>query len=180
MTQEDEAASAAFDILKEQPGWASVQERLSQANVSELREFEQLTDAQERRDTALKSMDFQAETYLDLVSDSATADAFCSVLPIIARTANVRYCGRPRQLAEPVSPAALDFEREVQLRAQDWAAKAYRRAQTLGVEAPRCIANISTHSLQGGGLTVGRSDWHERDSNAQLRDLSHVPVGPRW
>lgn len=140
MEQEDVASEAAFEILDNQPGWASVQERLSKANVRYLRKSKETADLQERRDAALKNLEFQARTYLELVSDSATADAYCGVLPLMVRGAYVNYCGAPPQIAIPVSEESRSFERDIELRFRQWTSRAYRRAQT----KPRANGPTST------------------------------------
>jgi hypothetical protein len=130
MEQENAAASVSFAVLKNQPGWARVQERLSASRVRQLRKAAQPANLQSRSDAALKNFTFTARTYLDLVSDSETADAFCNLLPLIVREAYVRYCGQPPQLVQPTSEEAHRFERDIELRFREWTAKAYRRVAT--------------------------------------------------
>jgi hypothetical protein len=130
--QENTAASAAFDVLKKHPAWARVQEGLSRANLKHSQRNAELHTLQLRRREALRHFSFQALTYLDLVSKSETADAFCDLLPLMVREAYVFSCGVPPQVAKPVSEDAHDFERRVEFRFRRWVTKAYQRAQAKG------------------------------------------------
>jgi hypothetical protein len=145
--QEDAAAAVAFEILKKQTGWARVQERLSLAIGRRIRDQDKPATLQARRREALRHFSFQAITYLDLVRDSGTADAFCNLLPLLVRAAYVSFCGQPPQVARPVSAEAFDFERKIEFRFHRWMARAHQRAQ-----APP--------STEPGDLLLGVSDRH--------------------
>jgi hypothetical protein len=99
------------------------------ANVKHSQRNAELRTLQLRRREALRHFTFQALTYLDLVSNSETADAFCNLLPLMVREAYLFSCGVPPQEARPVSEDAYDFERRVEFRFRRWTTKAYQHAQ---------------------------------------------------
>jgi hypothetical protein len=127
--QENAAANGAFDVLKRRPEWVLVQERLASANRKRLQVQDAPVALQQRRRAALKHLTFQGVTYLRLVSDAETADAFCNLLPLMVREAYVYSCGQVPQVVTPVSKDAQDFGRAVELRFRRLMARAYRCAQ---------------------------------------------------
>jgi hypothetical protein len=156
--QEDVAASHAFDVLSPLAGWAAVQECLSRGNLQYLRTSRKLTSPAARRRGALRHFTFQAITYLDLVSSSVTADAYCNVLPLMVREAYTYVYGAPPQVARPVSGDTVEFERRIEFRFRRWMLRAYQRAQRanrlnepsterihkLGKVGPRGVASMPT------------------------------------
>lgn len=137
--QEFAAANAGFDVLKPQPGWSDVQKRLSKANLTHARKLQVATDMQSRRIVVLKHLDFQARTYLQLVADADTADAYCNVLPLMRIEAYSGYMGVPPQLiVSSNSQETRNFDEAVRLRMTKWMHTAYCRAQTKpGGSGPR-------------------------------------------
>lgn len=164
--QEDAAANAALDYLSKRQGWARVQERLNSANARRLRSQDQPATLQARRREALRLFSFEAISYLDLVTDTETAEAFGNLLPWMIRAAYVYFCGEPPQMARPVSAEALDFDRRIEFRRQRWTARAYQRAQ-----APR--SNEPGARVEAEKITSGRDCDKE---NEQLRNEGWIRV----
>ena len=141
--QENGAANRAFDVLKLQPRWANVQERLATANIRHSRLAEDLRDLRLRRREALRHFTLQATTYLDLVKDNPTADAFCNLLPFFVREAFTFSCGFPPQVMRPVLGDEKEFERKIEFRFRRWTAKAYQRAQLQSAKSNTFSAELA-------------------------------------
>jgi hypothetical protein len=70
--QENAAADMAFAVLKMQPGWMSVQERISEANARFLSESKEPTGLQEHRDKVLGGRGPASRSGLDAADHTAS------------------------------------------------------------------------------------------------------------
>jgi hypothetical protein len=163
--QENAAAEEAFKVLQRQPEWMRVQERIARANLRRSRKDIELRDTPSRRREALRHFSCQAMTYLALVVDSTTTNAFCSLLPLFTREAYIFSCGFPPQAARPVSKDSHEFDHKIEFRFWRWTTKAYRRAQMFGSK----VIEGMNHPLDPTVARQERLRQGRRDAEAVLK-----------
>jgi len=125
---ENEVAEAGLSILSKHPAWSDIQAKGCALNATALkRPFS--GDIHLERKSAFEVFNKKARLYLRTVSDTETADAYCAILPLLARSAFWECrLGQPPQYCQPLSAEALSFEREVAERVELAKMRAYKKA----------------------------------------------------
>jgi hypothetical protein len=126
--QENEMAEAGLQTLSNHPAWNDIQAKVCALNATALkRPFS--GNIHSERKWAFERFHKHAKLYLRTVTDTPTADAFCGILPILARVAFWECrMGRPPQYSLPVSADAVSFELEVAAQIELAKKTAYKKA----------------------------------------------------
>jgi hypothetical protein len=126
--QENEMAEAGLQTLSNNPAWNDIQAKVCALNATALkRPFS--GNIHSERKWAFERFDKNAKLYLRTVTDTPTADAFCGILPILARVAFWECrMGRPPQYCLSVSADAVSFEIEVAAQIELAKMRAYEKS----------------------------------------------------
>ncbi len=176
----DNTIEVAVKLFEENPNFPFVQVRMRERMESVKQESRK--DALSRGGKAwleyiLSLLDIRAESFLELVFDITTQNAFIVMLGEFARVAWQEYTGWPIEICQPASSDAEGDLRAIHERVRKWTTDGYRRLTLNETATTGAEAVLTGNGPGGNGEKRRAARWQEIEITFVSEERIRITIG---